>query len=347
MTNSSLRWKGIHYDVGTHTRSRHTSSRDTFDHDIVRREIELIRSELNCNAIRISGQDIERLTFAADCALEQGLSVWFSPAWIDATEPETLRYFAECAEAAEKLRLRSPEAEVIFVAGCELSLFMSGLIQGRTSFDRIQTMMKPWLLLKSTLVKGSFHKRLNRFLARATAEIRRHFHGPVTYASGSWENADWSLFDIVGIDYYRDAMNRSSYRDKLKAYFAYGKPVVVLEFGCCTYRGAEDKGGYGWAIVDHDASPKKLKGRYVRDEQVQTAYMEELLQIFREEGVSGAFWYTFVSQTYPYAEQPEYDLDTASYSVVRTIPGRHGTVYPDMPWEPKRSFYALAACYKE
>lgn len=34
-----------------------------------------------------------------------------------------------------------------------------------------------------------------------------------------------------------------------------------------------------------------------------------------------------------------YDLDMDPMSLVKALPsGRHGTVYPDMPWEPKASF---------
>src|SRR5258708_1753382 len=107
-------------------------------------------------------------------------------------------------------------------------------------------------------MKGSFHKRLNSFLAKAAVMVREHFHGQLTYASGSWENVDWDVFDIVGIDYYREKFNKKTYREKLRTYFKHGKPVVVLEFGCCTYKGAEDKGGYGWAIVDANR-PASLK----------------------------------------------------------------------------------------
>ncbi|GIM47720.1 hypothetical protein DNHGIG_32690 [Collibacillus ludicampi] len=73
---------------------------------------------------------------AAEFAIQQGLEVWFSPALIDADEQETLIYFAECAKAAEKLRMQSPH--IIFVAGCELTFFMKGLVEGDTAFDRMQ-----------------------------------------------------------------------------------------------------------------------------------------------------------------------------------------------------------------
>jgi hypothetical protein len=342
--NQTLAVKGINYDVGTYTRGKEAaSSRELFDLAIVKREIEIIKNDLHCNAIRISGQDLERLTTAAEFAIQEGLEVWFSPTLIDASEQETLIYFTECAKAAEKLREQSPN--VIFIAGCELTFFMNGLVLGNTSFERISTFMSPWRLLKNTIVKGSFHKRLNRFLTKAVKVIREHFHGQVTYASGPWENVDWGLFDVVGIDYYREAHNKKTYREKLRTYCKHGKPVVILEFGCCTYKGAEDKGGYGWAIVDRSKTPNQLKGDFIRDENVQVEYIQELLDIFVEEKVNGAFLFTFVMPSYPYNENALYDLDMASYSLVKSYKNQNGTTYKDTPWEPKRSFTALAEYY--
>lgn len=338
--SETLPRKGINYDVGTYTRGKSSSSREIFNPEMVKREMEIIKNDLHCNAIRISGQDISRLTLAAEFALQQGLEVWFSPALVDGTVQETLQYFSECAQAAEKLRKQSPN--IIFVAGCELTFFMKGLVIGETSFDRMQTFMSPWKLLKNTILKGSYHKQLNVFLSKAVKEIKEHFHGQLTYSSGNWENVDWDLFDLVGIDYYRDEHSKKSYREKLRTYFKYGKPVVILEFGCCTYRGAEEKGGYGWAIVDRNKTPNQIKGKFERDESAQVNYLNELLDIFVEEKVEGAFWFTFVMPSYPFNEEdPLYDLDIASYSVVKSLSEQNN----GLTWEPKKSFYALAEYY--
>ncbi|MBO7742648.1 hypothetical protein I8J29_00475 [Paenibacillus sp. MWE-103] len=345
MTRRALNRKGINYDVGTHTRGQASSSREAFEPDVVRREMEIIRRDLHCTAVRISGQDLERLTAAARFALEQGLEVWFSPAFVDADEARTLAYFEACADAAERLRQQYPS--VVFVAGCELTIFMKGLVAGETAFDRMGTFMSPWKLLLNTARKGSFHKRLNAFLAEAAAVVRRHFRGPVTYASGTWEQVDWAPFDFVGVDYYRDRGNAGSYREKLRGYFKHGKPVAILEFGCCTYAGAADKGGYGWAIVDRKQTPPRLKGDYARDEDEQVRYMDDLLPVFEEEGADAAFWFTFVMPYYPHRGEPALDLDIASYGVVKPLIGRSGDAYPGMPWEPKAAFGRLASRYRE
>ena len=37
-----------------------------------------------------------------------------------------------------------------------------------------------------------------------------------------------------------------------------------------------------------------------------------------------------------------YHLDMASYSLVKSYADKHGTTYPHMPWEPKKSFKTVA-----
>jgi hypothetical protein len=71
--------RGINYDIGTNTRGSMSSSRKDFDLSVVQRELEIIRKDLRCDSVRISGQDIVRLVQASEYALEQGLEVWFSP----------------------------------------------------------------------------------------------------------------------------------------------------------------------------------------------------------------------------------------------------------------------------
>jgi hypothetical protein len=75
-----------------------------------------------------------------------------------------------------------------------------------------------------------------------------------------WESVDRTPFDIVGVDCYGGSHNKEAFRDRLQKYLSHGKPVVATEFGCCTYVGAEEKGGYGFAIVDWDAQPRRLPG---------------------------------------------------------------------------------------
>jgi len=42
------------------------------------RELEVIQRDLHCNAVRITGRDLKRVTASAEDALKQGLEVWYS-----------------------------------------------------------------------------------------------------------------------------------------------------------------------------------------------------------------------------------------------------------------------------
>jgi hypothetical protein len=186
---------------------------------------------------------------------------------------------------------------------------------------------------------------LNDLVASATAVAREVFGGSITYSSGSWEELDWSGLDYVGVDYYMDAGNRSTYVDDLRAYHQHGKPIVITEFGCCCYEGAEDAGGSGFDIVDWEKSPPELKGDFVRNEQVQADYIANLIEIYEGEGVHGAFVYTFLEES-PHSPDPRYDLDMASFGIVKIYPEESEKSYASTGyWEPKLAFDEIARIY--
>jgi hypothetical protein len=55
---------------------------------------------------------------------------------------------------------------------------------------------------------------------------------------------------------------------------------------------------------------------------------------------------TFIFPIKPYSDTPKYDIDRESSSLVKFFDnGRHGTTYPDMTWEPKEAFRAVARYY--
>jgi hypothetical protein len=63
-------------------------------------------------------------------------------------------------------------------------------------------------------------------------------------------------------------------------------------------------------------------------------------------GVDGAFVFTFTAPLWPHDDHPKHDLDTGSFSLVKSCPGRtRGTAYPAMAWEPKEAFLAVASYY--
>ena len=102
-----MRGKGITYDTGFINAGEHPR---TLRPDIVKREMRIIRDDLHCNAVRITGGDPDRLEIAAPHAAEAGLEVWFSPFTCDLTTDELLALLADCAERAERLAGREPRS---------------------------------------------------------------------------------------------------------------------------------------------------------------------------------------------------------------------------------------------
>jgi hypothetical protein len=338
-----MKYKGINYDIGTRTLAGGLT-RPIFDVETVTREIEIIKSELHCNAIRISGLDIDRIGIASEIALKAGLTVWFSPVLQYEDQIGTFNYVLRAAGRAEELRLKYEN--IIFVMGCEFTLFTHGFIKGKTGEERMRNMFSPWSMIKSLVgIKRTYNKRLRSFLSKLISEIKTLFHGQITYASGTWEKPDWKLFDIAGIDHYRASYNRQVYTKQLQEYKKAGIPLYITEFGCCTYRGAEDKGAMGWNIVDWKQTRPRLKGNFVRDESAQANELITLLEIFDSENISGAFVFTFVSYNYLYNDDPQYDLDMASYGIVKSLPDNKPGYQGKLPWLPKTAFYKLGNYY--
>jgi len=199
--------------------------------------------------------------------------------------------------------------------------------------------------------------------------VRARFGGPVSYASLPLEGVDWAPFDVIATDAaYRTAVTAARFREHVRAFVeqgrAQGKPVAVTEFGCGTHRGAADVAGTGDSMIvwGDDGRAAGLTGAYVRDEGGQATYLRELLEVFDAEGVDAAFVYTFARYDLPHRDDPNVDLDMASAGVVKVLdpspslrsgsghaPGGardpRGRRYPDMPWEPKAAFDALAERY--
>jgi hypothetical protein len=260
-------------------------------------------------------------------------------------------------------------------------------VEGDNFFERMNN-PSFWENIRS----GGHNKPLNDFLERANRAVRENFHGGVTYFSVPFERVNWNTFDYAGIDLYRDGRSREIYDLMLKNIPNFGKPVIIGEFGCCTYKGAEMLGGNGFVIMfgmmkNLDPSlvlPKtisyavsmipRVDGHFIRDESLQAREVADQLGLLDRAGVDGAFVFTFVSPNSPYNDDPSFDSDMGSFSLVKSYPeketveeftdqierqgkellgveldprllakfssnvGKHGEAYPDMPWEPKESF---------
>jgi hypothetical protein len=144
----------------------------------------------------------------------------------------------------------------------------------------------------------------------------------------------------------------------LRPLLAHGKPVVVTEFGMRTYHGADTSGALGFGIRDNVSQalhqlplagrltrPRLKEGDWQRDEDLQARELTETLAILQAEGAGGAFVSEFVAPEATYSDQARYDLDMNAMSLVKSYAGVRGITYPDMTWEPKKSFQAVADFY--
>src|SRR5262245_10829305 len=155
-----MRVKGINYDTGF--LSAGTSTHEPFDPDIVRREMRILRDDLHCTAVRITGGDLDRLEVAATHAADAGLEVWFCPFTNGLTQEELLALLADCAERAERLRKRG--ADIVMLTGSELSLFTPGFLPDGTLAEKLALLTDPARLRP---IIADVRARLNDFLERA------------------------------------------------------------------------------------------------------------------------------------------------------------------------------------
>lgn len=330
--------KGINYDVGTQFEPG-TPTRIVWRLDLVRDELRSIAEDLNCNAVCLYGTDLRRLAETSEIALEHGLAVWLQPRIIDTSRAGYLEHLEEAAKLAERLNERG--GRIVLNVGCELTLFIRGMLPG-LHFG-MRSALLGWRLGRRLIPRAN--RKLNALLGTAAARVRRHFGGEITYSSGLWEHVDWEPFDRVGLNQYRIEENRDVYVPALRSHFRHGKPVVVTEFGCGSYVGAARLGPSGHEVVDWRKSPPELKSALHRSEDEQAGYIADLLDIHAREGVAGAFVFQFIEPVYGYNEDSRYDLDRVGYGIVRVRAEGSDRPYSSGHREPKKAFHVVSEMY--
>ncbi|OAL47811.1 hypothetical protein IQ07DRAFT_681961 [Pyrenochaeta sp. DS3sAY3a] len=347
-----MKYRGIVYDVGLDFNNDGKLSVEPFNPALAEHDIRVIATELHANAIRIEGEEIQRLVTATRYAHSQGLSVFFNPWKMHADRDETCVYMREAAQAAEQLR--NEGIDVVFVAGCEYTMFNKGIFPGDTLNERMMYLASQFSSdpNETHYPSRSFQEKsmeLNEVLRLFVEAIRTEFKGLVTYSAGPWELVDWNIFDIVGVDYYRHGESEAQYLAGLDRYRV-GKTLAVMEFGCCTYDGAGPHGAGGFmllqgmnpdgtAIFHNDIVP-------TRNEREQADYIDTQLGLLEKGGVDAAFVYVFSFPTHTAGEGAK-DLDMMSFSLVKTWPesDERGRKMP--PWEAKEAFYRVAECFEK
>jgi hypothetical protein len=337
-----MRAWGVTYDTGFTNMG--TTTHEPFDPDIVAKDMRIIRDDLHADAVRITGGVADRLEIAARHAAAAGLEVWYCPFTNDLTTDQLLAFLFDAAERAERIRCEG--ANIRFLTGSEISIMTIGLMPGDTLTERAAAIADPARIRE---VLPRVQQETNALLARAAAGARERFGGLIGYASLPMEAVDWTPFDFIATDAgYRDASNAAALPANLATMTSHGKPFAITEFGCAPFTGAADRGSRS-DIIEYDEctaqptpQPTRLTEAVERNEPEQATYLRDLLDLYEAGGVDTAFVYTFASRHLPTSDDPERDFDLGSFGIVKVLPpGRTGTAYPEMPWEPKAAFHTL------
>ena len=336
-----MRIRGVTYDTGFINSG--VSTKENFDPAIIKREMEIIKNDLHANGVRITGGDADHLEITAKLAAEAGLEVWYCPFTCNLTIEELRNFLLDAAQRAEKIRATG--AAVVFVTSSEISLFTKGFFSDDDLNDRLHLLKDP-IKLREKIPQVRI--KLNAFFKEILPLVRERFHGKISYACLPFEGVDWSLFDIIATDgAYRTSLNATNYQHNIRSFAGQGKPVAITEFGCATYKGAgSDAANSIWNVEWVNGKAYKLNGSFTRDEHAQASYMIELFNIFDEEKIDAAFVTSFAAYNLPHRDDPIFDLDVASYGIVKVYENTFGESYPDMKWEPKESFKALSKYFQ-
>lgn len=325
--------RGINYEVGLKFHPEHKVDYEAIGRNI-EKDLDDIK-EMGCDSVRIYGDSPENLMLAAKIALKKGLKVWLSPRLINGREQETLDLLLNIAEQAEALRQEHGD-NITLVIGNELMLDSRVAFEEENYADRIARfkkfkaleMAKKYLrliALDKVLPDTERYKERARQLAKTLAtETRNKFNGKITYASLPDEDIDWKDFDIVGVNLYEDASNRTKYGKELERYKSHGKPVAITEFGTAPYKGAKHLGGYAHSAIDWQKGKLK-RGMGImpifRDEKAQADYLEKLIKMYGAHEIDAHFIFEYINWNTPHTpDDPKRNLSTGSFGLVHQTP---------------------------
>jgi len=281
--------KGISYLVG-----RQFLYSPTFRDELeLREQLDVIKNELRCNALKIYGDYEDWLVRSAEIAIDKGFeTIAVAPLYRMANKTaeidieENIRRVAALSKRVEELRLKSDR--ILLMLPCELSLEVIGIRSGTTYADRQKQLSSQWR-------SQEIFNRLNFYLDKMTNEVRKNYHGQITYGKlaggdqgGGCEKVDWNRLglDIVGAQEYwnKRYFSREQVLKTLLDLKPYGKPIWITEFGCCSYEGASQYGGAGGDYV-------YLNTNY--DEREQARHIADQIGIYKAAKMDGIFLHAF------------------------------------------------------
>ncbi|KAF4269495.1 hypothetical protein CNMCM8812_001499 [Aspergillus fumigatus] len=305
-----MKYRGVVYDVGLNF-SGTGFSVEPFNPALVKYDMKTIADELYANAVRIEGEELSRLEIAARSAHSMGLKVFLNPWKMNATIEETRAYFEEAAIIAE--RLHNEGIDLVFIAGCEYTIFNKGVFPGDSFNDRV-------MFLGRHFPSSHMIEDISQTLRDKSVELNKALR---------------SFVEVI----------RSQFGGKT----IIAEERLRRKVGCCAYEGAAERGDGGFALLkgtnpdgtgifENDIVP-------TRSEKEQADYVGTQLELLNKAGVDAAFVFLFSFPCLPAGEGAS-DLDMMSFALVKTFPKKDSRSKEMPPWVPKESFHRVAEVFR-
>jgi hypothetical protein len=230
--------KGICYNAGVGAFGREFRPPDDLE---IQEDLTVIREELNCDGIRIFGDNEEKMLQCGELAFHSGFKiVMLNPLYVELPVNESAKRIIDFAKRVQA-KSESINRPFVFVIGNEESIDTKGIFESPTREERKKEIQQRW-------TQAEYQNRLNNFLGLVLGEVKKVFKGKVTYASGTWEDVDWINlpFDVAGMNHYFNGDTNWYFR-RLYYLQKSGKPIFATEFGCASYEGALQYGGGAYA----------------------------------------------------------------------------------------------------
>jgi len=248
--------------------------------EITDEKLDIIRDELECNAVIIFGNTEfeDELIEAGRLAVEKGFDrIYVTPMYLDLSIDETVERIGKFAPKVKKLREMSES--VVFMVGHEFGLDSSSFVPGETYEERsLNAWSGHFDFEKAAAAMPSVFKKI-------ISLCNENYGYQIAYAAIPWEADNvvpWSdpIFESVGSDAYiwdKAGMPENWVFKHLSNLKRFGKPVYSTEWGCLTYKNASED----WQIAVDE---------YPYDEDEQSNYIAKYCNLLNRARISGAFY---------------------------------------------------------
>ena len=371
-----MKTKGIIYDTGMDFKIYNTKRRVT--NNQIKKEFEIIKNELNCNAIGFHGSDVNDMINASKMALETGLKVWLFPRFVDKDSRQTVELLLECAEKAEILR--KEYEDIVLGIGDELSVNCAAMFSGENYVQRVRRLssyirfkdiyinimgknLPKWFLRdksKDNIMKKHFSEFSNKNKIKEMSAIGKEIE---KYLKGKQKVLDKLVSDLV-------KASRKNFKGLITYSAGWWEDIdwnvfdivgvgLYMEAGnWFTYdRFFRELKTYGKPVVATEFGSATFKHASMygggawqvfnkheveRSEREQANHIKRQFELLKRAKVEGCFLYNFVDGTRIHVKKPKSykeDDDTGGYGIMKVLPD--GTV------KPKKAFHALRKCYSK